>query len=354
MQFENRGIVGPDVSFYQADATKGQYINFQKMKDYGVNFVVVRAGQHTWTDVSFRVNWREAKRVGIPRAAYWFLDYRSKGKAQAERFWELLKDDPGEGPLIVDFEVGSGYWQHHLDDFIVRLQELSQYPPDRIWIYTGYYYWKDFGPREPHEKLWFRSYGLWLAAYTDIDRVDRVLVPEPWTTANMWQQGTTTVWGPDLGVLSLELDWNIWNGDIENFKKYWITDYVPTPPEEGGEDMEYKVVWSKGVSRRTAPHTGTAEEPTYTGLIYQYPEIVPVIEDNIPDALDPTNPDKKWVKFADGHFGASNYPDSIGVPRIRMEKVDEVDPTPEPVDPKEPFVLKVEGFKEFRGELERE
>ena len=59
--------------------------------------------------------------------------------------------------------------------------------------------------------------------------------------------------------------------------------------------------------------------------------------------------------FSDGLFGASNYPDSIGVPRVRMEKIEEpVDPDPEPTPATEPFVLKVDGFKEFHGELERE
>ena len=119
--------------------------------------------------------------------------------------------------------------------------------------------------------------------------------------------------------------------------------------------MQYQVVWNRGVARRSAPHTGTASEPTYTGLVYAYPTIADVIEDNIPDANDPTNASKKWVKFADGLYGASNYPDSIGVSRVRMEKVEEpVDPDPEPTTPTEPFVLKVDGFKEFHGELERE
>ena len=119
--------------------------------------------------------------------------------------------------------------------------------------------------------------------------------------------------------------------------------------------MKYRVVWSRGVARRTAPHTGTATQPTYTGLIYDYPAEVDVVEENIPDALAPSDENKLWVKFADGYYGASNYPDSMGIPRMRMEKVEEpVDPDPEPTPVTEPFVLKVDGFKEFRGELEKE
>ena len=119
--------------------------------------------------------------------------------------------------------------------------------------------------------------------------------------------------------------------------------------------MRYRVIWSKGVARRSAPHTGTADENTWTGNVYYQLDEVDVIEDNIPDELDPTNENKKWVKFADGLFGASNYPDSIGVPRVRMEKIEEpVDP--DPVEPceNETFVLKVDGFKEVSGTLECE
>jgi GH25 family lysozyme M1 (1,4-beta-N-acetylmuramidase) len=335
MQFDDRGIKGPDISFYQTLRDENgnviEYVDFDKMKAKGVDFVIIKAGQNTWADPDFDHNWREAKRVGIPRAPYFFLDYRAEGKAQAERFWSLIQDDPGEGPLVVDFEIGSGGWRG-LWDFLVRLQELSHYPADRIWIYTGYYYFKDFGPQEDHELIEFLVYGLWLAAYTN--NPDGVLVPRPWPTAKMWQRGTTVVYGPDYGVHSLELDWNSFNGDWEEFKKYWIVPNDPTEEETGGnETMKYKVIWSRGVARRSAPHIGTPTQNTYTGLIYEYPSEVEVIEENIPDALDPGNENKKWVKFVDGYYGASEYPDSMGIPRMRMEKIVEPEPEPEPTEP---------------------
>jgi GH25 family lysozyme M1 (1,4-beta-N-acetylmuramidase) len=332
MQFDDRGIQGPDLSFYQTLRDQNgyilSYVNFQKMKDYGVDFVIIRAGQRNYADADFHYNWPEAKRVGLRRAPYWFLDYRAEGKAQAELFWNLIKDDPGEGPLVVDFETGSGGWRI-LWDFLVRLAELSHYPADRLWIYTGFYYWQDFGPTRAGEEaslLEFRVYGLWIAAYTA--KPDYVRVPAPWPTANMWQRGTTVVYGPDLGVHSLELDWNSFNGDMNEFKKYWIVTDEPVPdPDEGG-NVNYRVVWSKGAARRTAPHTGTATQVTYTGLFYAYDAVVEVIEENIPDALDPGNENKKWVKFSDGYYGASKYPDSLGISRDRMIKVEE--PIPDP------------------------
>jgi GH25 family lysozyme M1 (1,4-beta-N-acetylmuramidase) len=363
MQFDNKGIIGLDISFYQADPRKRQFVDFQKMKDFrdpqgrGISFVIMKASQHNYADPAFAVNRAAARAVGLPRAFYHFLDYDGDGKSQAQFYWNLIKDDPGEGPLIVDFEQGSGA-HGRLWDFLVELQRISKYPADRIWIYTGYFYWLDFGPDTTAQEMAYIPYRLWLAAYTAVENVQYVKVPRPWLTATTWQQGVTTIYGPDVGVLSLEVDYNIFNGDRALFKRYWLTDYVPgqvqepEEPQEGGNSMQYQVIWSKGVSRRTAPHTGTADEQTYTGKVYSFAEKVEVVEENIPDKLDPTNPNKKWVKFTDGLFGASVFPDSIGTPRIRMAKVEEPTEEPEPI--KEPFALKVAGFKEFRGELERE
>jgi len=321
MEFSDRGIVGPDISFYQGDPVNGQFVNFQKMKDYGVFFTVIRAGQHNWKDSAFDYNWKEAKRVGIPRASYFFLDKDGSGTTQARFYWNLIKDDPGEGPLIVDFESGSGLWTG-LYDFLVELTLLSGYPASRIWIYTGRYYWQDFGPKEQTKRLWFLRYPLWIANYSAT--LEDEEIPHPWIEPIMWQKGTTIVWGPDLGVLSLELDWNVFNGDLEKWKNYWFTDYVPTPPEEG-ENMKYKVVWSNGVSRRTAPTTSNS----YTGLVYSYGTELEVIEDNIPDKDDPTNINKRWVKFSDGYFGASDYPSgAAAVATVRMQKIAEPVPTP--------------------------
>jgi len=338
MIFQDKGIIGPDVSFYQADPRQNQFIDFNKMKEYGVSFVIIKAGQRNYFDPAFAVNRAAARVAGLPRAFYWFLDYRDKGKAQAQFFWNLIKDDPGEGPLIVDFEDGSGGDWRKLYDFIVELQVLSKYPSDRIWIYTGYYYWLDFGPQFTGDELWFIAYRLWIASYTD--RVDLVKVPRPWITASMWQKGTTVVYGPDMGVLSLEIDFNIFNGDRELFNHYFLTNYVPDPQEdhpqeEEGESMKYKVVWTKGVAKRTQPTTSNS----YTGLLLPYPNEVEVIEDHIDDLNDPSNINKVWVKLADGYYAAKNYPDSLGVPRVRMEKVETPVPDPDPIPDPEPTIV---------------
>jgi hypothetical protein len=128
-------------------------------------------------------------------------------------------------------------------------------------------------------------------------------------------------------VHSLELDWNLFNGDESLFREYFITDYVPQPPdEEGGNEMQkYRVIWPNGVARRSGPATLFSNQGVYQSLMD-----VDVIQDDIPDANDPSNPNKIWVKFADGLYGAREYPTSAGTPASRMVEVVLPDPDPEP------------------------
>lgn len=355
MQFDYRGILGPDISFYQGNPQNNMFVDFDKMKAWRnedgdkVSFVIAKAGQRDYPDPAFAYNWAAAKAAGLLRAAYWFLDDEKDGKSQAQFFWNLLKADPGEGPLIVDFERGSGDDWNKLYEFLVELQRLSGYPTSRIWIYTAYYYWLDHGPRTQAERLWFLRHPLWLAWYTDNPL--NVEVPYPWIEPVMWQKGTPAI-GRDMGVHSIEIDYNEFNGGIAEFTKYWNVNAgdpvepEPEEPNEGG-NMQYKVVWSRGASVR--PEPAISNDPLET--IY-LGDIVEVVQDNIVDLDDPTNPDKRWVRLAgvSAKFIASHYPTSLGIPTPRLEKIDEPAPAPE----QKAFSFKVAGYKEVSGYLEPE
>ncbi len=90
-------VIGTDVSFYQDDPQTPQGIDFAKMRQ-NAEYVIIRAGQNLWTDRDFKVNWREAKRVGLPRGSYWFYDSRVDPKRQAELWASLFGGDTGEDP----------------------------------------------------------------------------------------------------------------------------------------------------------------------------------------------------------------------------------------------------------------
>jgi GH25 family lysozyme M1 (1,4-beta-N-acetylmuramidase) len=240
VQFVNDGIWGCDVSKWQSlyddvNAT-WTYINWDAMKASKMHFVFVKVGQHSYYDYTFEHNWKEAKRVGIPRASYWYLDYRSDPRAQARRYWDALKGDPGEGPLVVDYEQ-AGLDYDKLWNFLDELKNISGYPSHRIWIYTGYYYWIDNSPLEISKRQWFAQFPLWIAWYSSSP--SGVEIPDMWTECALWQSGT-----PKLGILfgcqSREIDYNVFNGGESRFKEYFIVNEVL--PSQPGETMYLKVL----------------------------------------------------------------------------------------------------------------
>lgn len=52
-----------DVSFWQG------VIDFIKMKAAGLAGVIIRAGQNTWADTKFKINWTLAKAAGLARGS---------------------------------------------------------------------------------------------------------------------------------------------------------------------------------------------------------------------------------------------------------------------------------------------
>ena len=87
------------------------------------------------------------------------------------------------------------------------------------------------------------------------------------------------------------------------------------------ENKKYKVVWSAGVNKRTAP---TTSAPTAGLPIIPLNTVVDVVQDNIPDSTYPSDVNKLWCKFTDGTYGASIY----GAGSVRML---DVTPAPPPV-----------------------
>jgi lysozyme len=243
MIFNDCGVSGPDVSFYQDAPTTARQIDFEKMKAAGASFVIIKAGQRDYADPDFLYNWREAKRVGIPRGSYWFYDSREDPKKQAEKWWSLLESDPGELVHALDLEENyNGPWRDwsYWYDFLYRFQTLSGLVNQYLPIYTGFYYWTEHAPTNAASRDWFKRYPLWLANYNP---QAEVRVPAPWTECLLWQYGTPVV-GIRYGAESLEIDMNLFNGNLETFNAYFgLTETLPPSDEEPtGETMQGKVL----------------------------------------------------------------------------------------------------------------
>jgi GH25 family lysozyme M1 (1,4-beta-N-acetylmuramidase)/exopolysaccharide biosynthesis protein len=223
-------LLGCDVAFYEANPN-GR-IDFVKMKSSGMNFVIVRAGQHTWRDSKFAINWEDAKRAGLPRGSYWFYDSRSSPESQAKLWAEVLGEDKGELPLFADYEESYGGTYRGGENFKKFLEETKKLIPNKeIIIYTGFWYFKDNVSSSLHE--YFSQYGLWVANYG----VSKPLIPVPFKDWLFWQfseDGNGATYGCSGG-----LDMNYFNGNLDDFtKRFNIT--LSSLPEEKEKIPEAK------------------------------------------------------------------------------------------------------------------
>jgi len=224
MNFDYHGIFGSDISRWQDDPTTPTKNNFNKMKNYGMQFCIPKCGQYNFIDRDFIHNWNGAKNAGLGRGSYWFCDYRSTGKVQAQLYWGTLEQNGYNGELcFADYETGSWTNWKELYNFIYEFQRISGVPDDKIGIYTGYYYCMEHSPNFVHEKQWLSKYHLWLAYYTNSPRYVRV-PNDVWKDEQVliWQSGTPAI-GHDCGVESREIDYDQFQGDINKFEKYFGT-----------------------------------------------------------------------------------------------------------------------------------
>jgi lysozyme len=224
-------ILGIDASTHQDDSTTPQRIDWEKTKKAGARFAIIRACQNLDPDEDFDYNWGEAKRVGIPRGAYHFFDYRN-GKApavmQAEYFWSLIEQDPGEIAPAMDFEKPNKYWPDlptrvtcldMIQIFLTKMDMLSKrksifYSNENTIRWT----------LAPIPSI-ITNHPLWIAAWPKVhvgqtaEDAAKGFVPFTgnWPTYTLWQF-TTVLDGKKFGMESAGLDGDYFNGGEEAFK----------------------------------------------------------------------------------------------------------------------------------------
>lgn len=209
-----------DISTYQDLPTTKEVIDFFKARLQGVHGVIIKASQGLSTDQDFQVSRRNAKAAGLPRGYYHFLTFTVSGKSQAQYFWNLVKDDPCELLLAVDFEATSGNpvpsnAKDYLKDFLLELERLSGIT---AFIYTGAFFWAQHGDQN---KFWGK-YPLWVASYTGQAYMEENIkkLMTPWKTWVIWQY-TDKGDGKAHGMESQGLDLNYFNGTVDDFNRYF-------------------------------------------------------------------------------------------------------------------------------------
>lgn len=219
-------ITGTDVSVWQDNNTTPNIkIDFNTMRKAGARFCFIKAIQGVRIDQDFADYWRDAKAAGIPRGAYLFLDWNVSARKQAEAYWALLKDDPGEFiHPIIDFEG----WNNPPPTALSLLRQVCtevESVTGRIpMIYTSAGFFNEFG--RGWDTAWKR-YPLWIANYTT---ASVPLVPKPWGKSDwLFWQYTSKGDGKLYGVESATVDLNRFNGDEAAFRKVFIMGESVTP-----------------------------------------------------------------------------------------------------------------------------
>jgi len=189
-------LKGIDVSKWQG------LMNWQKAKDAGVQFAIIRAGSidnitgKCYEDTQFHNNVANLAPVDIPYALYWYFRPNHSAVKQAEYFLKLAgKADLGDlaVDLWCDIEVAGRA------DVVLSFLDLLDKSGKITGIYTN-----------PNtilylligDKSWMAIYDLWLADYTA-----PASVPKPWSEWLAWQYSSTGD-GAKYGAASKGIDLN--------------------------------------------------------------------------------------------------------------------------------------------------
>lgn len=158
--------IGLDVSRWQGD------IDFQKVKDAGVEFVFIRVGSQKgiggeyYIDPKFEQNIKGFQNVGIPVGIY-FYSYADSIKAAKEEANWIVKQLDGyniELPVAFDWENWSFY-----QEFNKSFYNLTEIAKAYLGViekagYDGMLY----SSKNYLENVWFETkYPVWLAHYTE-------------------------------------------------------------------------------------------------------------------------------------------------------------------------------------------
>lgn len=97
---------GIDISHWQGN------INFNKLKESGISFVIIKAGgsdKGFYTDSCFNRYYTDAKAAGLHIGAYYFVGKHcidsSSGQADAKRFADIIKGKQFDFPVYIDLEA---------------------------------------------------------------------------------------------------------------------------------------------------------------------------------------------------------------------------------------------------------
>lgn len=227
-------LKGIDVSGYQGE------IDFKKVKDSGVEFVIVKAGYSSSTVPTWERNFANAKNNGLKVGAYWYSYAKTieQGVAEARAFIAALKGKQLDFPVYMDleersqFDKGKEFCTELVKAFCGELTSAGYY----AGVYSTTYWYTNYVEESVRE-----AYPAWIADYRDKCYYTG--------TYGIWQYGTGRVPG-------VQYECDLDEGYVD-YSEYIIENglngYPKIPePEKTVDELALEVIagdWGNGEER---------------------------------------------------------------------------------------------------------
>ena len=156
--YSSRGI---DISHHQSK------IDWDALQTDPVDFVYMKATEgNDYLDAEFKRNWKESKRVGIPRGAYLFMTFCSPPEQQAAFFIKKVPKDETALPPVIDVEFNPGCKNMPSNEEIQSRMEVvykqlhDAYGIEPI-VYTTPSFYENHLLGTSIDRFWVASWGVW-------------------------------------------------------------------------------------------------------------------------------------------------------------------------------------------------
>jgi GH25 family lysozyme M1 (1,4-beta-N-acetylmuramidase) len=157
-------VRGVDLGYYQPK------VNFEKLKDLGYKFVILRAGYGSALkypnqyDPTFEDHYRNARAAGLDIGAYWYsyADSIDAAKDEAKAFIKALEGKLFEYPVYMDLEERSQFYRGKafcdsiINAFCSELENAGYF----AGVYCPVYWYTNFVSESVRNR-----YACWIAEY---------------------------------------------------------------------------------------------------------------------------------------------------------------------------------------------
>jgi hypothetical protein len=230
-------VWGIDMSIYQDNNATPEPPDFQMLEQQGASFVIMRGTFGTAQDADYQRNVELAKKTNLATACYLFPDHRyvsAKSKsAQLQEVIKTLRFAKLDMPAKIDIESlrlnGSTYFPSRtvaLDFYKDFYEAVKTETGKAADTYINPSTMRILNPMPS----WMLEGDLWVAHWN-------VSTPNmkysEWEKWRLWQCGVYAV-GAKLGMESINVDINVYNGTRNDFDIYLGKDIIIQPDPVGG------------------------------------------------------------------------------------------------------------------------